>query len=58
MSEQPKPPKRPAGTFIVTEMLTPEEIERLRRKAKENSARYRQRFGDFKIVRAKESKKR
>jgi|GraSoiStandDraft_11_1057310.scaffolds.fasta_scaffold2439318_1 hypothetical protein len=31
-------PKRPAGVFVVTEMLGPEEIERLKRRAKETSA--------------------
>jgi hypothetical protein len=31
MTAYPPTPKRQAGTFIVTEMLTPREIERLKR---------------------------
>jgi hypothetical protein len=50
LRDTPNPPKRPAGTFIVTEMLTPEEIERLKRRAKENSAFYRKAFAHLRPV--------
>jgi len=46
-------PKRPAGTFIVTEMLTPEEIVRLRRKTKEFSAYARKIHPGLRFVDAK-----
>jgi hypothetical protein len=42
--------KRPAGEFIVTEMLTLDEIAELRRKAKEASACYRHAFGNLRMA--------
>jgi hypothetical protein len=53
MTAYPPTPKRPAGTFIVTEMLTPEEIKRLKRRAREMSARAKTQYPGLRIAKVR-----